>query len=173
MSTSNDPTVGTEEQAFIVTRTFDAPRELVFKAWTEPERLMQWWGPKGFALQVMKVDLRPGGLFHYSMRSPNGDEMWAKWVYREITPVERLVFVSSFSDPEGNTLRAPFGIEFPLEVFSTVTFTEHEGKTTITMHGVPMNPTGEEQQVFNGMFASMQQGWGGTLDQLESYLLRA
>src|SRR5437899_7660320 len=84
----------------LVTRTFDAPRELVFKAWTEPERLAQWWGPKGFTMKKVSVDLRPGGVFHYGMTSPDGHEMWGRFVYREITPPERLIFVNSFSDED-------------------------------------------------------------------------
>src|SRR4051794_25044239 len=87
---------------FVVTRVFDAPRDLVFKAWTEPERLKHWWGPKGFTLFACEIDPRPGGDFHYGMRSPDGRAMWGKWVFREVVPPERLVFLASFSDEQGN-----------------------------------------------------------------------
>ena len=60
-----------------IVRTFDAPRETVWRAWTELERLARWWGPKGFEMLSTKLDLRPGGMFHYGMRAPNGHEMWA------------------------------------------------------------------------------------------------
>src|SRR6185369_3746045 len=75
-------------QTFVVTRVFDAPRALVFKAWTEPERLARWWGPKGFEMSVIKLELRAGGIFLYSQRSPTGVEMYGKFIYREITPPE-------------------------------------------------------------------------------------
>ena len=88
--------------------------------WLAPQ-----FGPKGFATTSARNDPRPGGVFHYRMRSPAGQEMWGKWVYREIAPPERLVFVQSFSDEAGNTVRAPFSAEWPLEVLSTVTFAEH------------------------------------------------
>jgi len=93
---------------FSITRVFDAPRDLVWKAFTESERLLQWWGPKGFTMRVAKLDLRPSGVFHYSMRSPEGRDMWGKFVYREIVAPERIVFVNSFSDEAGNLTRHPF-----------------------------------------------------------------
>ena len=99
--------------------------------------------------------------------------MWGKWVFREVLAPERLVFVSSFSDQEGNTVRAPFSSDWPLGVLSTVTFIEHEGKTTITMRAVSLDATETERQSFESMFGSMQNGWTGTLDQLDEYLAKA
>jgi uncharacterized protein YndB with AHSA1/START domain len=155
---------------FVVTRTFDAPRELVFKAWTEKERLMRWWGPKGFTLLSCTIDARPGGTFHYALRAPDGGEMWGKWGFREVAPPERLVFVASFADAAGNVIRAPFSKDWPLEVLSTVTFTEHDGRTTLVMRGVPLSASEAERKAFDAMHGSMQQGWGGTLDQLTAEL---
>jgi uncharacterized protein YndB with AHSA1/START domain len=157
----------------VITRTFDAPRELVFKAWTESEHLKHWWGPKGFTFGVSKLDLRPGGVFHYSMRSPDGHEMWGKFVYREIVAPEKIVFVNSFSDEEGNTVRAPFSPTWPLEVLNTLTLSENEGKTTLTLRGGPINATEEERKTYEAGFESMKQGFGGTFDQLADYLARA
>ena len=108
---------------------------------------------------------------HYGMGRPGSAEMWGKWVYREIAPPERLSFVVSFSDPEGNTVRAPFSNDWPLEVLSTLTFTEVEGgKTLVHMEGVPVNASEAERAMFRGFNASMQNGWTGTLDQLADYL---
>jgi uncharacterized protein YndB with AHSA1/START domain len=163
-------TMAHDDVQFVVSREFAAPRELVFKLWTETEHLARWFGPVGFTTIASKNDPRPGGVFHYCMRAPNGHEMWGKWVYREIVPPERLAFVSSFSDAQGNTVRAPFSETWPLEVLSTVTFAERDGKTTITMRGVPINATEAERQTFKEMHGSMRQGWGGTLNQLAEYL---
>jgi uncharacterized protein YndB with AHSA1/START domain len=154
----------------VISRTFDAPRNLVFKAITEADRLAKWWGPKGFTWISGRLDLRPGGLFHYCMRSPDGHDMWGKFEYHEIKPPERLVFATSFSDPEGNTVRAPFNPNFPLQVLNTMSFTESQGKTTITMRGVPLNATEAERQLFAKWHPSMQQGFRGTFDQLDAYL---
>jgi uncharacterized protein YndB with AHSA1/START domain len=156
---------------FEISRTFDAPRELVWKAFTESHRLMHWWGPKGFHWVSAKLDLRPGGVFHYCMRSPDGSaEMWGKFVYREIDPPQRIVFVNSFSNAQGGIVRAPFNPNWPLEVLNVVTFTEDAGRTTITVRGGPINASEEERQAYRGASKMMEQGFGGTFDQLTDYL---
>jgi uncharacterized protein YndB with AHSA1/START domain len=161
----------TPSETFVISRTFNAPRDLVFKAFTEADRLGRWFGPTGFTMVSTKVDLRPGGLFHYCMRAPNGQEMWGKFEYREIAPPERLVFASSFSDPQGNTIRAPFSSEFPLQILNTITFADQDKtQTVVNMHGVPLNATEAERQFFANMHPSMQQGWSGTFAQLDEYL---
>jgi uncharacterized protein YndB with AHSA1/START domain len=90
----------------IITRVFDAPRELVWKAWTEPERVKQWWGPRGFTSPFCKIDLRVGGSYLFSMRSPDGQDFWSTGVYREIIPQERIVATGSFADEKGNVVPA-------------------------------------------------------------------
>lgn len=168
----NKITMNADECELVITRIFDAPRELVFKVWTEPEHLKMWWGPKGFAINVSRLDLRPDGIFHYSMRSADGHEMWGKFVYREIVAPEKIVYVNSFSDEEGNTVRSPFSQSWPLEVLYTLTLSENEGKTTLTLRGGPINATEEERQTFVEFFDSMKQGFGGTFDQLADYLAK-
>jgi uncharacterized protein YndB with AHSA1/START domain len=155
---------------FVITRTFDAPRALVFKAWTEAERLAQWFGPKGFTMLSCTLDLRPGGVFHYGMQAPHCGEMWGKWVFREVVPPERLAFVVSFSDAQCGMSRHPFSADWPLEVLSVVTFAEDAGKTTITMRGVPVNATETERNTFDAAQDGMEKGWGGTFDQLAALL---
>jgi len=164
------PETGGEE--FVVTRTFDAPRDLLWRVWTEAGHLQHWWGPKGFRVLNCTNDLRPGGVFHFGLRAPDGSVMWGKWVYREVRPPERLVFVSAFSDAAANTVRAPFSADWPLEVLSTLTLAEQAGRTTLTMRAVAISLTEAERRTFEAMFGSMQQGWAGTLDQLEAYLAR-
>ena len=153
-----------------ITRVFDAPRDLVFKAWSEADRLAKWWGPKGFKLDVAKLDFRPGGSFHYCMTSADGNEMWGLFVYREIMAPERLVFVNSFADKDGNIIRAPFSATWPLEIRNTLELTEHEGKTTMKLYGGPIQATAEERKMFIDMFANMQEGFKGTFEQLDAYL---
>jgi len=164
-----------EEHAddFVISREFDAPRDLVFKAWTEPERLAQWWGPKGFTMESCKVDLRPGGTFLYGMRGPDGLEVWGKFVYREITPPERMVFINSFSDEDGGMTRHPLAPTWPLEMRNTLTLTERDGKTTVTLCVAAHAATAEERATFKAGRKSMEGGFGGTFDQLEAYLAGA
>ncbi|MBD0383683.1 SRPBCC domain-containing protein [Paenibacillus sp. WST5] len=159
-----------EDNQLVITRTLNAPLELVYKVWTEAEHLQRWWGPKGFKINVFKFDLRPGGIFHYNMQTPDGHTMWGKFVYHEIEKQEKIVWINSFSDENGNTVRSPFSSTFPLEIMNTLTFAEQEGKTTITLKGGPINATEEELQFFVGMYESMKQGFTGTFDQLADYL---
>jgi uncharacterized protein YndB with AHSA1/START domain len=164
---------GTKSEAasdFVVTRSFDSPRALVWKVYSEIKHLKHWWGPKGFAWIGGTLDFRPGGMFHFGMRSPDGHEMWGKFVYREIVHPERIVFINSFSDETGGTTRAPFAPDWPLEVLNTVTFVEHSGRTTLTLRGGPFNATAVERARFDAMRPSMDQGFAGTFDQLAEYL---
>lgn len=158
------------EQDFTITRTFNAPREQVWRAWTEREQLMQWFGPKGFTMSHATLDLRPGGMFHYGLRSANGQMMWGKWTFREIVAPKKLVLISAFSDANGGLTSAPMIDNWPLETLSTTTFEEHNGKTTITLRWAPLNATEVQYQTFAKMHDSMRQGWGGTFEQLGAYL---
>ena len=155
---------------FVITRVFNAPRKLIFSAFTEPKHLAHWWGPKGLSLQVIKLDLRPGGIFHYGMQSPEGHEMFGVFKYIEIVFPEKIVFINSFADKDGNIIRSPFSALWPLEVYNVWTLTEENGKTTLTLKGGPHNATEEEHKIFESMKPSMQQGFGGTFEQLDEYL---
>ncbi len=159
---------------FVLSRTFDAPRELVWKAWTEREQLMKWFGPKRSTMPTAKMDFRPGGTFHYSMRNcaPGHGEtlMWGKWVFREIKAPERIVLIHCFSDANGGVTRHPFHPTWPQEMLSTTTFTEKDGKTTITVQWEPYNSTAEESKTFNDGRGGMTMGWTGTFEQLDAYL---
>jgi len=164
----------TKNLDFVTSRVFDAPRDLVWKAFTEIERMKQWWGPKGFTIIAAKMDLRPGGTYHYGMKAPDGSPMWGKFVFREIVPPERMVFITSFSDEAGGIARHPMAPTWPLEMLSTFTFEEEPGgKTKVTIRWSPHNATEEERKTFDAGADSMRQGWGGTLDQLTAYLAKA
>lgn len=170
MSTPNNPTEKVIAQPFVITREFDAPRPLVWKAWTEPERLQQWFGPKGFTTKAVKIDLRAGGTFHCCLCSPDGMEMWGKWVFREVRPQERLVWIHSFSNKDGGVTRHPLNPNWPLELLTETTFVERGNKTVVTLKWTPFNANDEEIRTFNGAHQSMTQGWGGTFEQCTDYL---
>ncbi len=160
----------TAAQELVIARTFDAPRELVWKAWTEQERLDKWWGPKGFLMKTAKLELKPGGVFHYSMQSPDGKVMWGKFVFREIRAPEKLVYVNMFSDAQGNATRNPWLPVWPLEILNTLTLEEKDGQTLLTIRGGPINATQEEIDAFLKNRPGMQQGFAGTFAQLDEYL---
>jgi uncharacterized protein YndB with AHSA1/START domain len=157
------------QRPFVITRILVAPRELVWKCWTEREH-MQWWGPKGVTSDYKRLELWPGGICHYCMRTPDGHEMWGKWVVREVTKTARLVFVNSFSDAAGGLTRHPMNPNWPLEMLSTVTFEAQGNKTLLSIQWLPVNATDVERKTFDDSHASMQGGWSGSLDQLEAYL---
>ena len=166
MSASHERT----SKPFVLTRTFDAPRELVFAAFTQLEHLQRWMGPKGFEMVDCKVDLRPGGVFHYGLRAAGGTTMWGKWTYREIVAPEGLVVVVQFSDEAGGVTRHPMSATWPLSTLSTTTFTEQHGQTLLTLHWQALDASSEEEQTFDASHAGMAQGWGGTMDQLAAHL---
>ena len=158
-------------EPFVISRVLDAPRERVWKAWTEAEHLKHWWGPQGFKLHTCKVDLRPGGVFHYGMTTPEGKDLWGKFIYREIKAPERLVFIVSFSDPKGGVTRHPWNENWPLEMLSTVTFEQQGGKTKVSVQWIPADSASDiERTAFDESRPNLKQGWGGTIDKLTDYL---
>ena len=144
-----------------ITRIFDAPREKVWKAWTTPEEVKKWWGPKYFTAPVSKIDLRVGGKYLSCMRGPDGKDYWSTGVYRELVPMERIVVTDSFADEKGNVVPAShYGMagDFPLELLVTVTFEELGNKTKMVLRheGIPF-----------GMMREMTEtGWSESFDKL-------
>ena len=167
-------TAASKSKDFVMTRVFDAPRELVWKCFTDPERMKHWWGPKGFTVIASKMDLRVGGTYHYGMQAPNGAPMWGLFTYREIVPQKKLVFINSFSDEAGGITRHPMSPSWPLQLLSVFTFEEQaSGKTKFTIRWSTHNATVDEQKTFDAGHDSMTQGWCGTMEQLEAYLKTA
>lgn len=149
----------------VIARIFDAPRELVWKAWTEPEHFMKWWGPKDYTCPFCEVDFRVGGKYLYCMRSPEGKDYWATGIYREIIPMERIVFTDCFADEKGNVVPGThYGMspDFPVEMLVIVTFESRDGKTKMTLKhlGVPAGPDSE----------GTQQGWSESFEKLAEIL---
>jgi uncharacterized protein YndB with AHSA1/START domain len=165
---ASDSTV--REPELVITRDFDAPRELVWLVLTEAEHLQHWFGPRGHTVDVVSLDLRPGGLFHYSMRTRGGQLMWGRFIYHEIVPPERLVYVNAFADADGNAVRNPYNADWPLEMLITWALTEEDGRTTFTVRAVPYHATEAERKAFADGFPSVRAGWAGTLDVLADYL---
>jgi uncharacterized protein YndB with AHSA1/START domain len=166
MANENDPA----KKQLIITRIVKAPRQLVFEIITQSEHLSHWWGPKGMKLTVHFLSLKPGGKFFYSIQNDDGFTMYGMFVYREIVSPQKIVFVSSFADENGNTIRAPFSSTWPLEVMNTWVLTEQDGETNMLLTGEAYNANEEEENTFTAMFPQMQEGFGGTLGQLADYI---
>jgi uncharacterized protein YndB with AHSA1/START domain len=161
------------QTAFEITRQFKVPRAVVWKAWSESEQLQNWWGPKGCSIQIARFEFRPGGFFHYAMKFENAPTMWGRFNYREIAAPERMVWLNSFSNERCGITRAPFGESCPLEIENAVTFIEQAGLTTVTLRAVPFGEVEKERKYFEELRPSLEQGYGGTFEQLANYLTQA
>lgn len=156
MATKNDKRAQPlADRELVITRVFDAPRGLVFRAWTDPESAEQWWGPKGFHLTHREMDVRPGGRWRVCMRSPEGVDHWAGGVYREIVEPERFVYTWAWERPEGRPGR---------ETLVTVDLAEQGEKTKMTFRQAEFE-TVENRDSHRG-------GWTESFDLLAEYLAK-
>jgi uncharacterized protein YndB with AHSA1/START domain len=143
-------------ETLVLTRIFDAPRSLVFKAWTDPVRAAVWWGPQGFSTLSCQMDVRPGGAWRIRMRSPQGNLHTKRGVYQEITPPERLVFTWAWEDADGMPGH---------ETLVTVRFDDHENATKLTLH----------QAVFESATSceAHRAGWTSCFARFAAYLTQS
>jgi uncharacterized protein YndB with AHSA1/START domain len=157
---NNNPTEAHANREVVIMRVLDAPRSVVFKAWTDPKHVAQWWGPDGFTNPVCEMDVRPRGAIRIHMRGPDGTVYPMTGVYQEIIEPERLVFTAAALDEKGNPL---------FEVLSTVTFSEQGGKTTLTLQARVVKSAAGAAPYLSGMEA----GWTQSLERLEAYVGKA
>ncbi len=164
-----------DKKGITIERVFDAPREMVWRAWTEPEMAKRWWGPEGFTAPSIKIDLRVGGKYVFCMHGPEGSEfdkdLYSAGVYKEIVPMEKLLVSDYFSDAEGNKIDPTvYGMngDMPEEMDVVVTFKEvGGGKTRLTIE----YPRPESEERFQAMLKSgMEEGWNSSLDKLAQSL---
>ena len=155
-----------DKKDLIITRVFDAPRGLIWKAWTEPERVKKWWGPKVFTAPVIKIDLRVGGKYFYCMRDPDSKDYWSTGVYREIVPMQRIVYTDNFADEKGNRVPASYyGMsgDWPSELLVTVTFEDVGGKTRMTLQHAGL-PAGQMSDL-------VRAGWNESFDKFSNSIV--
>lgn len=157
---------GNDTERMVITRVFDAPRELVWKAYTEPEYAAQWWGPKGFTAPFCKMDFRVGGKFLFCMRAPDGQDFWSGGEYHEIHQFEKIVYSMYFADAQGNRVEpAHYGVEHQAanDIHDITLFEDlGDGKTRLTLIG---NETMEDATK-----SGQVDGWNQILDKIEIVL---
>ena len=153
MTTASSSAASTTERELVIMRIFNAPRSLVFRAWTDPMHLMHWPGPRGFTATADKFDCRPGGLFRTCLHAPDGTDYWVRGTYLEVDEPERLVFTHGWEDAYGKP--GP-------ETVVTVTFADQNGKTLMRFH----------QAIFESVASrdGHGDGWTQSFDRLEEYL---
>jgi uncharacterized protein YndB with AHSA1/START domain len=142
------------DPTLVITRVFDAPRNLVFKAWSDPEHLTHWMGPRGFTATIIAADLRPGGAYRFHLRGPEGDDHWLQGICREAVEPHRLVMTQAWGDAQGNPTSP--------ETLLTLTFEEVGNRTRLTLH----------QEGFESVTSrdAHQGGWNSALDCLAEFL---
>jgi uncharacterized protein YndB with AHSA1/START domain len=166
---SNKMITKVEGQELILERVFDAPRELVFKAFSEAEHLKHWWGPRGWTVTVCTVDFRPGGIWHYCMKCIDknqgdfyGYESWGKAVYREIIEGEKISYVDYFSDAEGNEAEGMPSSQI------TMTFVEYEGKTKLVSRAQYASAEALKAVLEMGMEQGITETWDRLAEHLQT-----
>jgi len=161
MSQASKPAANADRE-IVLTRVFNAPRELVWKVWTDPKHIAQWWGPRGFTTTVTEMDLRPGGKSNYVMKAPDGAEYPVGGVFREVVPFERIVTTDEF----GEGFEVP-GVDLPKGIIATIVFTEEgTNKTRLTL--TLTHPTPEEKAKHEAM--GVVGGWHSSFDCMEDHL---
>jgi uncharacterized protein YndB with AHSA1/START domain len=151
-----------EENVLVITRVFNAPRTMVWKAWTDTEMMKKWWGPKDFSAPYSVIYLRKGGKYLNCMKAPDGKEYWSTGIYKEVVEHEKLVLTDSFADEKGNVVPASFygmGNDFPLEMLITITLEDIDGKTKMTLRHEGM-PAGTMKDMTGT-------GWNESFDKLD------
>lgn len=163
MTSNHDSTAAQGDREVVITRIFNAPRDLVFKVWTEPEHIAQWWGPKGFTTTVSQMDFRAGGTWRYVMHGPDGTEYPASGVFREIVPPERIVTTDEFDQGEEQVVKT----DLPSGVMVVTTLFEDLGnKTRLTIRILHSSVEDRLKHEEMGVVG----GWNSSLDCLDDYL---
>lgn len=158
-----------EKAVFTFSYELDAPKKLVFNAFSNEEALGAWWGPVEANNSVISLDFRPGGIFHYKMNL-NGNINYGRMRFEKIEPYDLLEINNAFADENANPIAAPFDIKIPKEIFYRLRFTESKGKTTINMTGEPVNASAEEIAGFKSIHGGMELGFGASYAKLDEYL---
>jgi uncharacterized protein YndB with AHSA1/START domain len=169
---SSETASNSSGQGLVITRVFDAPRELVWKAWSDPEMAKKWWGPTNWTAPVIRMDFKVGGTYVMCMSGvmvPGGPVVsaWSTGTYREIVPMEKIIVMDSFADENGNVVPAShYGLPetFPLEAEIRILFEDSEGKTKMTLYYPSI------EGIEGKMLQDMTQGWNQSFDKLAEVL---
>ncbi len=153
---------------YVLDRVFDAPREMVWRAWTNPELLSRWYGP-GIDTIIHKFDLEPGGMWLNEMKWGEKSDL-SKMVFQEVVPLEKMVWHHSSTDADWNVVSNPMMPDWPRVLLTTVTFTDDGSKTRVRLSQVPLDATDAEIACFASAMAGMDKGWGSGFKIIEEIL---
>lgn len=168
MATSSVPAAAQTDREVLITRLINAPRELVFKAWTDPELLPNWYAPHGCTLRISQIDVRPGGTFHTCISNPNWGDCWVVGLYQEVVSNERIVMTMAAADQHGKRIdpvAAGHDPDWPAETVVTITFTDQAGQTLVTLHQTVSETLAQKTGAHGG--------WIQMLERLETLVQQA
>ncbi|MXO59136.1 SRPBCC domain-containing protein [Altererythrobacter salegens] len=154
---------------FVISRTFDAPIERVYDAWADPQKMVQWSGPKGSTYEIVQGEVAEGKS-SIARNTSDTMDLHALCLWREFTPPTRVVWEQSICDADGNKVTPPFFEHWPATLLTEVDLAEKDGKTEVTLHWTPIEYTDEALAIFAKQMAGMAGGWGGSFDKLDEYL---
>ena len=157
-------------EPFVLDRTFKAPRALVWATFTQANHLAHWLSPAGMTPGRNFMDFRPGGVYHYEIVPPNHTSHWGRWIFRDVLDQEMIVCHVSFSDEGCGITRHPMAPDWPLELLSKTHFSDEDGGTRIRLELSAVGSDPVQLKTFEAGRPSMTQGWGGTFNNLDSYL---
>jgi len=157
-------------KAFEFNLVFNFNVNKVFEAWSRPDYLKQWWGPPEYSVFIKAFDFQEKGIFHYSISSMEGFPLWGRFTFGEIIPNQKIEFINSFSDENGNIVRAPFSDTWPLEIHNQAYFTGNEMFTRFLLKANPLHASPEEIETYMENLENLKTGFGGTLNQLNQFL---
>ncbi len=160
----------TDTPVFTISQTFAAPRQALWAAWTVPDKIAAWLGPKGSTGRVLRQDFRVGGEILSHINTPWGMEMYGKYTYTRIDPPNELHWLHGFSDADGNRTRHPMSPTWPLVLLTTVRFEDDGAGTKVTLTWTPHEANALEMQTFTAGMDGMKMGWGGSFEALAAFL---
>lgn len=157
-------------KSFTLSRSFDAPLDALWQAWSNEAALTSWIAPQGCTITKSTMDFSEGGLFHYGLRLPNGLGMWGRWDFLEIAPKKRLVFLSAFSAEDASqTTRNPLAPTWPLHIHTAIEFSEKDGQTELVFTWAPHEASTIEIATFDNSHDAIRMVWEATFKQLEAF----
>jgi len=156
--------------SFTISRVFEAPRQLVFDCWVQPAHFEQWFAPAGCGSRLCSADVRPGGHYHQEVVWPDGTSFHTMHAFKEIHPIDLILFVSSFCDESGQIVKHPFDDRWPDRLLTRVTFAEEGRNTRVTVQWDPVDATEAELKNFVDSQPNCVLGWTGTFDRLAATL---
>ncbi len=149
-----------------IEKTFNAPKEILFKAWGNYDLLQKWWQPPEMTLSILNLEFKPGGKFHYLLESQDGFRIYGLWIFQEIMPPDKLVFSNAYANENGSIIQAPFSNSWPKRIINELNFRQLNGQTLMDFKARPFQFTSLESATFAENVENIRHGLNTTFERL-------